>query len=306
MSSIPIPTSSQVAIEFTPEEFQNEEVKPIILIQHPTPLERETLNSRLLMMGLRAVSDEQIRVTMVDEVFQTDWGKGSPEANDAYADEVAALLDEVWQLDEVHNAAIERWQEQEAQRLFDEANGAPPRPPVAKPARVISLRKTAQAGAIQNELMQTSPRLLKLRSLNVNYAANSYDILFRISCVGVRNVAANMPIEVDPVTHALSDEAAQAVKNALQAAYGPQRFDKGWRQIQRFIDSLYRLAKDEEKNSDSPPEKPSPPNGSTGASDGSASSDGNSTESSIEPIPVSTSEPTTEASSTSASEPGAQ
>jgi len=270
--------------------------KPItFLIQTPTPIERDQINSRLVMMGLTQVTQQQIRATMIEELFAHDWGKGDDAANEAYAEEVANFLDGVWLRQETHDAAIERWQEQEIQRVMDEADGAPSRERAALPPKIITVRENARQQNIIDEMMLSRPRLRELASRNLDFSRRNAILLVRMHVVGARQAGSAIEgIARDPVTNALPEETANRLRDLIGDV-------AAWNDLVGYIDRLYSLDESERKNFDSPLEKPSPIDGFPAPSGGQENSAGNSTASNIGQAPAGESATIIELSSASTS-----
>lgn len=243
------------------------------VLQVPTTVEREQINSRLITLGLRQVTNEQMRATMIEELFHHDWEKGSPEANEAHAEELANFLDSAWLRQETYDAAVARWQEQEVERLLDEGDGAPARPPAEMPIKLISVRETARMNLLVDEMMNASPRLRKLAADSQDFARQNSLLLVRAHILAATNVKASL--ERDPVINALPLGQALALREEMD--------DRSWADLVGTIDRMYVVDGHEEKNSDSPLEKPSGPSGSPALIASTESSDGSLTSSSSTP-----------------------
>jgi hypothetical protein len=266
-----------------------------ILVMVATPLDRDRVNSRLIEMGLTQASEEVIKSTMIEELFKEQWGEhpvDSPE-NDALADETANFLDGVWQRQEAHNAAVEKWQEQEVERLLDEQNGAPKRERGELPPKIISIRENARLQLVIDRMMRTNQRLRTIAAGNVDYQRRNHEIIVQMHVVGV-NFETTVPIVRDPRTKALSLEAVTALRAAMD--------DESWTDLYLHIDKMYRLNGGEEKNSDWPLENLSGQSGSAEPTDGPASSDGSSKISPSTPVLAVASETTTGPSSSTGSD----
>jgi len=248
--------------------------KPMsFVLQVPTTIEREQINSRLITLGLRQVTNEQMRATMIEELFHRDWEKGSPEANEAYAEELANFLDSAWLRQETYDAAVARWQEQEVERLMDESEGAPSRPAGEMPVKLISVRETARMNLLIDDMMNESLKLRKLAAESNDFARQNSLLLVRAQILGGTNV--DVPLERDPLTNALPLDQVIALRETMD--------DASWGDLVSTIDRMYAVDGYEEKNSDSPLEKPSGPSGSPAPIASTENSDGSSTSSSSTP-----------------------
>ena len=255
----------------------------VFLIAVPTSVERDRINARLVSLGLSQVGQEQMRATMIDELFYQDWrpdgyeGEWTAAQNEAAAEDHANFLDGVWQRNEAHDLAITRWQEQERERILDEADGAPPRPRADLPPKIITPRENAKQQLLIDRMMKRSQRLRNLAAEGADFSRQDAVILVRAHLVGVQGFDPPVPIERDRQTKALSEAAVLALREAID--------DRSWVELVSFIDRLYKVDGGEEKNSVSPLGKLSRPSGLPAPRDGSASSDGNSTSTSTPIIP---------------------
>jgi hypothetical protein len=268
---------------------------PVFLISIPTSVERDQINSRLIQLGLTNVTQDQIRATMIDELFERDWGKGSKEANEAHAEELANFLDAVWMRQEAHDAAVERFQAQETERVLDEVAGAPPRARAEVPPKIITVRENARMRLLIDEMMSSSQRLRDLAAANMDFSRRNAMLLARMH-VGpeIQNLPFDPPLVFDAKTQALTEESVMRLREKVP--------DTAWNELVQYIDGLYRLDGYEEGNSASPSGKPSGQNGSTGPNGESEANGGSSTTSSIEQAPDAGSATTIERSSGSSSE----
>jgi len=264
----------------------------------PTNVEREQINARLISLGLQQITQEQIRATMIEELYLQDWSEPgqpplNPSENESAADDRANFLDGCWLRQQAHDAAIEMWQQQEVERLIDEMEGAPRREREEIPPKIISVREQARMQRLIDHMMTHSQRLRDLAAANVDFNRQNAVILVRMHLIGVQGFTPPMPIERNAHTRALNEDVVLALRDVVD--------DASWNEVVGFIDRMYQVDGSEEKNFDSLPEKLPLHNGSTGASESPASSDGNSTGSPSTPAPVAESATITEASSASTS-----
>lgn len=250
--------------------------KPMkFFLKVPTSIEREQINGRFLQLGLTRVTQEVMRATMIEELFEQDWGKGSPEANEAEAESIANFLDGFWQREEAHNAAIARWQEQEVERVLDEAEGAPMRAREELPPKIITVRENAKMQLLIGRMSKQSERMRGLMAEADDFARRNAMILVRAHVVGAENVA--IELAQDPRTMALPESQVEALRELMD--------DASWLDLVSRIDSMYKLDGYEEKNFDSPPVKLSGQTGSEERSGDIGTSGGSLTTSSIAPVP---------------------
>jgi hypothetical protein len=257
------------------------------IVSVPTSIERDQINSRLVSLGLSQVTPEEIRATMIEELFHQDWSEPGQEPLDEHgqvskAEEYANFLDSVWMRQEAHDAAIARWQEQEVERLEDEWAGAPAREPTEMPLKIISVRDQAKMKLLIDRMMKQSQRLRDLAASNLDFGRRNAVLLVRMHLIGVSGFEPAKPIVQDPRTRALPEDVVDALREQVD--------DVAWNELVAFIDRMYRLDGGEEKNSDSPLEKLSAPSGLTEPSGVPASSAGSSTASLSTPAPVEESE----------------
>lgn len=282
-------------LEFMRRQFPTPQV---FLISVPTSVEREQINSRLISLGLQQVTQEMIRATMIEELFHQDWSlpgeEISSEINQARAEDNANFLDSVWLRQQAHDEAIRQWHEQEVERMVDELEGAPSRPRADVPVKIIGIREQSRMQILIDRMMTTSQRLRDLAASNMDFGRRNAVLLVRMHLIGVEGFTPAIPLERGRHTRALSEDAVLALREQVD--------DTSWNQLVSYIDQLYRLDGGEEKNSDSPPEKPSLPGGSTEPSASPATNAGSSTASPSTPAPAVESEMTTDKSSGSTSD----
>ena len=213
---------------------------PVFLIRVPTMMEREQISPRLLSLGLTAISESKMRATLIDELWTVYPDSGDTAGK---ADQLADFLDGVWQRASVQENAIGLWQEQEAQRILDEAQGAPARLPYEAPPRVVSIRDEARAALISDEMIDKSQRLRDLAAEKMDYDRKNATLLIRINVAGVSGQGWD-DLTLESINDVLTEESAIAIRQKLDR--------NGWRELYIHIDRLYRLDEVEEKNSDLP------------------------------------------------------
>jgi hypothetical protein len=259
------------------------------LLSIPTATDRDQVNGRLIQLGLRQITQEQLRALLIEELFEHDWGKGDRAANEAEAEEIANFLDGCWMRQEAHNDAIQRWQEQEIERTLDEANGALPRPRADLPPKVLTVRENARLNVLVETMMAGNQRLRDAAAMMNDFTRRVQITQARIHIIGVQNVDLGFELVRDPRTNALPEEAVLALREKVD--------DASWRDLVGFINRMYALTETEVKNFDSPPVSLSPPSGSPAPSDDTTASGGSSMILSTVPLPSDVSETIIERSS---------
>lgn len=252
----------------------------VFLVDIPTSTQREQINSRLISLGLQQITQEQIRMTMIEELFHQDWTppgaeKLSPSENEGVAEDNANFLDSVWLRQQAHDEAIERWKEQEVERIADQKHGAPAREAAPMPPKIIGIREQSRLTLLIDRMMTQSQRMRDLAAANMDFGRRNAILLVRMHVVGVRGFTPAMPLERDRLTRTLSEETVNALREQVD--------DQSWLELVAYIDRLYKVDGGEEKNSDSPLGRSPLPSGSTEPSGDPASNGGSSTESSSSP-----------------------
>lgn len=252
--------------------------QPIVFsIKVPTSLERDAINARLISLGLSPVSQQFMRSTMIEELFDMDWGKGSKEANEEEAEELANFLDGCWQRQEVHDAAISQWESQERERILDEAAGAPKTERAPLPPKVITVRELAKMHILVDRVMSERQRMHQIAAKANDFNRVNSILLVRIHVVGARRGDEVIPIEWDPVLDVMTEASLKELREQLD--------DATWLDLISHVNSLYVLDEYERGNSDSQPEKLPDQSGSPELSADTATSGGSSTTSSTAPAP---------------------
>ena len=256
---------------------------PVFFIKIPTATERDMLNSRLVQLGLTSVSDDTMRSSMIEAIYEIDWCKEVDGIDDleAYRDDLAAWLDGYWQREAVQVEAQQTWHKQQVERLLDIAGGAPVPAPDEMPARLISPRDVHKARLLGDRLIDT-PRLRKLLAKKLDFSRRNAQLLVQMHLVKVMGIE-GLSIVRDARDDALDPQSAIDLRETLERLYGKMTGEQAWIELVAHIDRLYSLDEFEAGNSASPPEKPSDRTGSDDRSGAPASSDGNSTESNIAP-----------------------
>jgi hypothetical protein len=295
---------------FTPASLVDTDKECAFVLRIPTPTERDRIGARLYELGVTTVSQETIRATLIDELFKQDWSVLASDGivrneedrenfNELYAEECAEFLDGYWQRSEVDQEATSRWQEQEVQRVLDEAAGAPARAPAPQPVRTIKSREHARAKLLVDDMQERSTRLRSLAARQMDYGRQNGTMMGRLHILSMEpKDPENWPVVLERVDDLITEESIDQLREHIG--------DGAWREIVGGIDGHYALDEEEEKNFDSPPEKPSGQIGSHERSGESESSDGRSTESPTTAAPTDGSETTIAKSSVSTSGPKAK
>lgn len=268
------------------EAFAEIGLPPTFIIKVPTAVEREQINVRLVQMGLTSVSDEQLRASLIETLYEVKWSVEleNPEINDeAHADELAALLDGFWQQEIIQGQAFAQWRSQELERSLDEMSGAPARPAEPTPPRIISVRQEAQVRILTDRLME-EPRMRRIIAKRLDFARRNAVIIVRMNLVGVEGL--DVELIHEPLMNVLTEDSVNALRNAIDARFGKQRGNDAWVELVGHIDLLYSLDEFERGNSDSPLGKPLDQTGSIAPSGATAISDGSSMASTIAAPPV--------------------
>lgn len=256
-----IQTTANRLIPFTPAALEKRDPKPVIWLKVPTPDDRDNLTATLYRMGLREITNEVFRATLIDELYNV-----FPEDQ---ADEYATLLDTYWQTSALDAEAFTSWHEQEVQRLIDEAAGAKDLVKQPQPIPVTSPRTAARARLLVEEVQDKSKRLQDLIIRRVDHARLQALCTVRL---GVARIDGLSVAVTKDANGNLTEDSAHRIRAAVP--------DLAWRQLVAKIESGYDLEEEERKNSDSPPESGSDQIGSQEPSAASESSDGRWTDSS--------------------------
>lgn len=278
-------------------------IPPVFSIRVPTSLERDQINVRLVSLGLTAVSDEQIRASMIETLYEIDWQRelnSEAVSSEAYADEQAAFMDGFWQVENIQQQAFARWRDEETERLLDAMEGAPLSEVGPKPARMISIRDEAKMQLLVARLME-EPRMRRILGKRLDHSRRNAVIIVRINLCGVDGLA-KAELQRERFDDVLTDDSVNALREALVEIYGKAVGDQAWVELVGYIDGLYSVNEFERGNSDSPLEKPLDPTGSIVPNGDISNSAGNLMESPIDPAPVAGSETITARPSGSISE----
>lgn len=273
---------------FTPPSLEGGDPKkiPEIILREPTDHESDLLGMELFRRGVSPVTQETIRATMIDEIYIlfTTEVDGAPD--ESKPDEMAALLEEVWQHEGAYQAAVEIWKEQEIQRRRDKALGAAVPEADEFPKNACPVRTKARSQLLIDDVTARSQRIRDLIVQQNGYEYAQRRMIARLYITDWKNCGAK-PVFVQG-DELLTEESL----DGLWKEIGPV----ARREVEREIESSFDLGEEERKNSDLPAGSGLEESGSPAPSDGSASSDGSLTGSSSEQTPADASDGTTAAS----------
>lgn len=267
----PLPLSAKRLDYFTPPSIKGKPNEICFGLRIATPSERDRIGTKLYEMGIRTVDESLVRATMIDELYNMDWGKG--DANEVYAEELAGKLESFWVRAEAEQQAIAAWSEREIERMRDQEAEGVEKEAEPMPSGFIKPRERAEMHILCDRIAGESQRVRELMGKRLDFGKRNDQILCRIHVVGIdvpSDSAVSLPmLEYDP-DGLLSEESLDDIRELIGSA--------AYRELVLRIDQQYNLSEEERKNSDSLLVKPSPLNGSTEPSGDSASSDGKSTE----------------------------
>lgn len=274
---------SALSVTYTPPALEKPDGKdePEFTLRQPTEGEAERLGFELYRLGFSPISQETVRATMIDEIYNlyTKDVDGSPDETEA--DTKASILEEVWQHEAAYQAQVQLWTEQERQRLADKKVGVPVEDAAEFPTNPCPVRTRARSQLLIDDIIAKSQRMRNLTVEQNGYQFVQARWILRIYITGWKGLKVKPEFEND----ALTDACLDALINEIGAT--------ARRQLSAHIEDLFDLAEEERKNSDLPAESGPPENGSPEPSDASASSGGNSTASSSEATPAAESDEST-------------
>lgn len=270
-----VPVTARNSIVWPPLSSEGGGFDFRITLSIPTTIERETLGSTLLEHGCAGVTQDMIRAAMVDACFaifdpdeaevhrvelETFWGLDDEFVN--FAQRIAADLSEDLKSGGKHRSTEES--------LRAEMERLRPAPRVEARYKVLT-DQLARKHKPLHELMVASSR---------------YDKLSAYIMVALHVLAIDDPdVTLERVNGRLTDSSMDALVGRIGGA--------AYEQLKAFVDDLYALPADTEKNSGSPPSNES---GQTSSPPATA---GNSTVSDTQAIPAGASPKTSEPSSAS-------
>lgn len=277
MSKLYIQLSAKVS-EYTPPALNDGGKKlPVFVLREPTPDETTRLGQEMFRRGLAPISQASVRATLIDDLYNH-----FPED---VADEKAAILEEWWHFDEIHQADTDIWQEQEKQRLEDIAQGGPQREQEPLPRFTGSPRIRAKGQLIVDEMSVLSSRMIEIGLRQANYDKTQRRMTSRLYIRDWRGLKSKPQFDDDD-KEALTEESLSAVFEEI----GPI----AQRELEERISRSFALSEDERKNLDSLAESEQKATGLPTRKDVSGNSDGKWTGSDTGPTPDAVSGRTTE------------
>lgn len=242
--------------------------KAVFHITLPTFQERDEIGVLIYRMGVRQVSNQNIRSLMVSELYEI--------YDEETADETARFLESHWQLSEQDQLDINLWTEQEIQRLADiDADADPKLIPPAKPKPELrtTVRNRARVDMIVQDIVDRSQRTRDKLADQQMYDTRFRNITVRIQLgkggwTGLKTVP---EFEESLGTRVVTAASLEALRGELAAV------PVSWIELAEACADSYDVSETERKNSDSPPLNGSPPDGSSSESAASEANGGSST-----------------------------
>ena len=246
----PLPFTPKILATGKPDE-------PVFLVTPMTQADYDRLGFELFRHNISPITQDTFRATIVDEAFNL--------FGDVEGEEVANLLDELWQAEDMLSGMLEEWRLREEARLWSQENGAPASDPLEMPRHPMPMRRRVKAQLKTDEIGRTSRRIRDLTIEMQSYEAKQRDGIARLVISGWRGLK---------VQHSIVDGIIpEAVFEELKAEIGKEAMAE----LNLFVMSLGAIDGVERGNSDSPPGSEPDQTGSPQPSGASESSDGNST-----------------------------
>jgi hypothetical protein len=273
---------------FTPPSLEAEKpkVSPVIILREPTETESDVLGMELFRRNVAPVSQETIRATMVDEIYnlysKPIEGGGLDESA---ADEKAGLLEEVWQHEGAYQAHVQLWQEQEIQRRKDKAAGAEVPEAEEFPVNACPMRTKAKSQLLIDDVTARSQRIRDLIVQQNSYEIVQRRMMSRLYIIDWKNLG--------PKPEYVEGEEGECLTEASLDRLWKELGPLGRREVEHEIERSFDLNEEERKNSDLPAGSGLEEIGSPQPSGAPANSDGSSIKSSSTPTPAAASEVTT-------------
>lgn len=240
-------------------------VKPAIFLAVPTSLERDTISSLLFELGVVQVTRETVRNVTLEEAFSV--------YGDEKGEEVATFLEGFWLQQQLYEDRFAIWQEQERQRVIDEAAGGDKREPYPMPEHDASIRDRMRAKREVDDLIAKSQRLRRKLGEQTSYAQVNGTMLVRLHARGWEGLKTQREA-IGPAADGQGFPPAEILTEECTAALREELGNAAWTELIVEIDGQYALSPGEVGNSDSPPGNGSKSVGST--ADGEASNGGGS------------------------------
>lgn len=276
---------------FTPPSLEADKpkVSPVLILREPTETETDVLGMELFRRNVAPVSQETIRATMIDEIYNLYAvpveGGG---VDESAADEKASLLEEVWQHEGAFQAAVQLWQDQEIQRRRDKAAGVAVPEPDDFPVNACPVRTKAKSQLLIDDVTQRSIRIRDLIVQQNSYEYAQRRMMSRLYILDWKNLG--------PKPEYVEGEEGECLTEASLDRLWKEIGPVARREVEQEIERSFDLGEEERKNSDSPVGSGREASGSPQPSDDSANNDGSSTASSSEATRDAASDQTTAAS----------
>lgn len=271
MTKPPIPTTDR-ALPFTPPSLGK--TSPVVFMVKPlAPIDYDHLALELFRMNLNPRGQLAIRTVIIDELFNMRIENIQPplsaEGAEAAAEEEAVMLDEFWELDEAHVAAVQEWMQRDRERQRDISAGAPPLAAEPKPLNSLSMRKRLRCQRLIEEIMER-PRVREFIANDQRLEVDTSYNITRLVLLGWEGL--DTPFERE-------DGIVPAdVMRSMTLEIGKQAL----RELNVFVSAQGILTLEEVGNLGLPAGGAGAETGSEITNEGSDSSDGNLTESPID------------------------
>lgn len=263
-----VPVTARNSIVWPPLSSEGGGFDFRITLSIPTTIERETLGSTLLEHGCAGVTQDMIRSAMVDACFEI-YGPDEGEKRRVELETFWGLDDEFVKFAQSISTAADDDKAKE-ESLLEEIERLRPKPQVEARYKVLT-DQLARKHKPLHELMVASSRYDKL-SAYIMVALHVLDI-------------DDPDVALERVNGRLTDSSMDALVDRIGGA--------AYEQLKGFVDDLYSLPADTEKNSGSPPSNES------GQTSSPQETTGNSTASDTQAIPAGASPKTSAPSSAS-------
>lgn len=277
MTASHIPLSAE-RITWTPPSLETDgKNDPLFTLREPTEDEENRLGYELYRRGIIPISQETFRASIIDEIFNLH--------GDEEGEDMANLLDEHWQFEQLHSQNVNMWIEQERERLRDMRVTGSETKQAEFPKDPSPIRRRSKAQLIISNITDTSQRMRDLAVAQNAFEFVQRETYLRLYIIGWTGLTVKPEHVKDDRYEILTEECLAALRKEV----GKEPI----REITAHIDSLLHGSEEERKNSDLPAESEPPPNGSQEQLEGSANSDGSATESNTGPTPDDESDGTT-------------
>jgi hypothetical protein len=212
--------------EFAPPSLEGQPNATIVILDVPTPAERDRIGTRLFELGIIAITRDKIRAVLIDELYVLH--------SEIEADELASFLDTYWLRMSSFEAARQDWITAEGHRLLEVAIGATDRPSAPMPKSPVKPRDEARATLIVNEITDRSPRLRSLFAAQLDYEQRIEAMTARLAIKGVMpgdGAAAPFPLELEGDHEKLSESSLDRIREHIG--------ERAWRELTDRIALLF-------------------------------------------------------------------